>query len=288
MRASGKARRRRHSIAIPRRRNAAGGAQARSNAIDISEAVHQDHHLFGDEETTAFAKAYFHKGDQSELYRILDPVKQRFVDHLDEEQQEQVRSDLNEFVRLYAFLSQIVTFSDAELERLYLFSRYLKRVFPVEREDLPREIQDQIDMESYGIRETASGPFTPERGTGGELDPRGPKDPRGMSEHEKERLSAIIQELNDRFGAGLTEKDRISLEHLESQLSGDAAFQAAARSNTRENVRLTFEQRAKDQLQDMAFSNFQLYKRIADDRKFGKALLDYLFEGFWQGREGDH
>jgi hypothetical protein len=107
-----------------------------------------------------------------------------------------------------------------------------------------------------------------------------------MSEHEKERLSAIIQELNDRFGAGLTEKDRISLEHLESQLTGDASLQAAARSNTRENVRLTFEQRAKDQLQDMAASNFNLYKRIADDRQFGKALLDFLFEGFWRGREG--
>jgi type I restriction enzyme, R subunit len=252
----------------------------------------QEHGLFGDEETTAFARAYFAlrartkgDGDQSELYRILDPVKQRFVDHLDAEKQEQVRSDLNEFVRLYAFLSQIITFSDAELERLYLFSRYLKRVLPVEREDLPREIQDQIDMESYGIRETASGTFTPERGAGGELDPRGAKDPRGASDHLQERLSAIIQELNDRFGAGLTEKDRISLEHLESQLTGDPSLQAAARSNTRENVRLTFEQRARDQLQDMAASNFNLYKRIADDRVFGKALLDFLFEGFWRGRE---
>ena len=227
------------------------------------------------------------EGDQSELYRILDPVKQRFQDHLDEEQQAAVRSDLNEFVRLYAFLSQIITFSDPELERLYLFSRYLKRVLPVPPNEMPKGIQEQIDMESYGIRETASGSFTPERGTGGELDPRGAKDPRGASEHEKERLSAIIQELNDRFGAGLTEKDRISLEHLESQLTGDPSLQAAARSNTRENVRLTFEQRAKDQLQDMASSNFQLYKRIADDRAFGKALLDFLFEGFWRGREND-
>jgi hypothetical protein len=35
----------------------------------------------------------------------------------------------------------------------------------------------------------------------------------------------------------------------------------------------------------MAASNFQLYKRIADDRKFGKAFVDFLFEGFWRGRE---
>jgi type I restriction enzyme, R subunit len=164
---------------------------------------------------------------------------------------------------------------DAELERLYLFSRYLKRVLPVEREHLPREIQDQIDMESYGIRTVVEeAVLSPERGKG-ELDPRGPKDPWATTESAKERLSAIIQELNDRFGASLTEKDRISLEHLENQLTGDPSLQAAARSNTRENVRLTFEQRAKDQLQDMAASNSQLYKRIADDRAFGKALLDF-------------
>ena len=53
---------------------------------------------------------------------------------------------------MYAFLSQIITFSDPGLERLHLFSRYLKCVLPVDREKLPREIQDQIDMESYGIR----------------------------------------------------------------------------------------------------------------------------------------
>ena len=263
------------------------------NLLHDLETRIEDHHLFGDEELDAFAEAYFKlrartkgEGDQSALYRILDPVKQRFVDHLDKEQQEKVRTDLNEFVRLYAFLSQIITFSDPELERLYIFSRYLKRVLPVERENLPKEIQEQIDMESYGIRlhGDAEQTLTPGRGKG-ELDPRKPKDPGAMSAHEKERLSAIIQELNDRFGAGLTEKDRVSLEHLESQLTGDPSLQAAARSNTRENVRLTFEQRAKDQLQDMADSNFQLYKRIADDRAFGKALLDFLFEGFWKGRE---
>jgi type I restriction enzyme, R subunit len=154
----------------------------------------------------------------------------------------------------------------------------------VEREDLPREIQEQIDMESYGVRETSSGAVPLDRGAG-TIDPRAAKGPMPPSGQEKERLSAIIQELNDRFGAGLTEKDRISLEHLESQLTGDPSLQAAARSNTRENVRLTFEQRAKDQLQDMAASNFQLYKRIADDRAFGKALLDFLFEGFWGARE---
>lgn len=167
-------------------------------------------------------------------------MKDRFEEHLGEDRQEQVRSDLNEFVRLYAFLSQIVSFQDAALERLYIFSRYPKRILPVDREELPREIQEQIDIDSYGIGKTGTETLTPERGKG-EIDPRGEKGTRRGPEHEKERLSAIIEELNDRFGAGLTEEDRISLENLESRLTDDEGLRAAARSTARENVRLTFE-----------------------------------------------
>lgn len=42
-----------------------------------------------------------------------------------------------------------------------------------------------------------------------------------------------------------------------------------------------------DYLQDMADSNFKLYKRINDDRQFGAHLLTLLFEEFWrQSRVG--
>ena len=205
---------------------------------------------------------------------------ERFGSHLEEDEREALRSDLNEFVRFYAFLSQILTFQDAELERLYLFGRYLKRVLPVDRPDLPREIKDQIDIDAFALRETHAGSLSPDRGKG-TLDPRASKAPGHTPEEERERLSAIIQELNDRFGASLTEEDRISLENLEQRLSGDAGLQAAARSNARENVRLTFEQKVKDYFQDMARSNFGLYKRVTDDREFGKRLVDLLFEGFW-------
>lgn len=94
--------------------------------------------------------------------------------------------------------------------------------------------------------------------------------------------------------ARVVDRDRPETERLVLSSTGDPSLQAAARSNTRGNVRLTFGQRAKDQLQDMATSNFNLYKRIADDRAFGKALLDFLFEEFWRaqaehgrGEDGD-
>lgn len=41
-----------------------------------------------------------------------------------------------------------------------------------------------------------------------------------------------------------------------------------------------------DYLQDMADSNFKLYKRNNNDREFGAHLLTLMFEEFWrQSRE---
>jgi len=39
----------------------------------------------------------------------------------------------------------------------------------------------------------------------------------------------------------------------------------------------------KDQLQEMVDTNFELYKRVTDDRQFAKYLLDWLFERMLKG-----
>ena len=46
---------------------------------------------------------------------------------LAEDEQDRFRDALGRFVRIYAFLSQIVTFADTELERDYLFGKALRR-----------------------------------------------------------------------------------------------------------------------------------------------------------------
>ncbi|MEQ9398183.1 MAG: type I restriction endonuclease [Longimicrobiales bacterium] len=244
----------------------------------------EDYHLFGAEEMDAFAAAYFAADvDQDALYGILKPVVDRFS-QLDEDEQRAFRSDVGDYVRLYAFLSQLLTFADAELERLYLFGRYLRRYLPAKQGQLPKEIQSQIDMDSFRLDQTWEGSIELPRGSG-KLDPRGEKPPHPATEEEVDALSAIILELNDRFGVGLTDEDRLSLEVLTRRLASDAALQAAASTNTRDNLRLTFEEKAKVLFQDMAKSNFSFYKRATDDQAFGKLLFDLLFEEFLEGKE---
>ena len=75
----------------------------------------------------------------------------------------------------------------------------------------------------------------------------------------------------------------MTLGHMMEKLDDDAALDAAARVNTRENVRLTFDQKVEHVIQEIVDSNFELYKRITDDRAFGEAIKNLLFDQYLRG-----
>src|SRR5437879_3258964 len=202
--------------------------------------------------------------DQPLLHTMLAPVVGRF--HvLSPDEQHDFRSQLTDYVRLYAFLAQVLTFADADLEKLYVFARHLRRLLPADRAELPREVQQNIDMESYRIQQTGSGRIALERRPG-VLDPVSTKSGYGVDRSELETLSRIIAELNERFGLNLGPEHKLTLGQMMEKLDDDASLDAAARMNTRENVRLTFDQKVEHVIQEIVDSNFDLYKRITDDQ----------------------
>ncbi len=235
--------------------------------------------VYTEAEVDGFAKVYFDpKATQDRLYAVLAPLVERFG-ALPEDERHDFRGELTDYVRLYAFLAQILTFADADLEKLYVFARHLRRLLPADRAELPREVQQNIDMESYRIQQTGSGRIPIERKPG-VLHPVGTKGPHGTAADELEALSRIIAELNERFGLNLGPQHRVTLGQMMEKLDDDAALDAAAQVNTRENVRLTFDQKVEHVIQEIVDSNFDLYKRITDDRAFGEAVKNFLFDQY--------
>jgi type I restriction enzyme R subunit len=238
-----------------------------------------DFGIYTEDEIDGFAGLMFTgTSSQSALYAALEPMRDRFRE-LGEAEQHGFRGQISDYVRLYAFLSQIIPFADADLEKLYVFARHLRRLLPSDEAELPREVQQSIDMESYRLQKTSNGAISLER-QAGELDPVRTKDHSGPRPGELEPLSQIIAELNDRFGLDLGPEHRVTLGHLMDRLGGDAGLEASARVNTRENVRLTFDQKVEDAVQEIVDSNFELYKRITDDQAFGSALKTFLFDQY--------
>ncbi len=111
-----------------------------------------DFGVFAEADVETFARAFFDpKAGQDKLYAALEPARQRFADLVPDEGRE-FRGQLTDYARLYAFLSQVLTFADTDLEKLYVFARHLRKLLSIAREALPLEIRDAIDMESLRIR----------------------------------------------------------------------------------------------------------------------------------------
>ncbi|MGH9201646.1 MAG: RNA-binding domain-containing protein, partial [Vicinamibacterales bacterium] len=235
--------------------------------------------VYTDADVDAFARLYFDRQTtQDQLYATLGPFVERFRG-MSADEQADFRTQLTDYVRLYAFLAQVLTFADTDLEKLYVFARHLRRLIPADPEPLPREVQQNIDMESYRIQQTGAGKVGLGRKPG-VLPPAGTTAARGAEPEELEALSRIIASLNDRFGLDLGPEHRITLGQMIDKLDADAGLDASARVNTRENVRLTFDQKVDHVIQEIVDSNFELYKRITDDRAFGQALKNFLFDHY--------
>lgn len=238
----------------------------------------KDFGVFDIGDIEAFADLYFRKAGQDLLFAAIAPSVERYealvpTDKVD------FKGALDDYARLYAFLSQVLTFADPDLEKLYVFARLLRRRLPYERERLPLEVQQDIDMESYRLSRTYEGAIVLERGQK-EVKPVGAGAAHALAPEDLEPLSEIIRDLNERFGTDFSDEDKVFVRQLEERLAGDPALRASVRVNTPENARLTFDYVVTDQLQDMVDTNFEFYKRVTDDRKFAEFFLGWLFDRF--------
>jgi type I restriction enzyme R subunit len=245
---------------------------------DLEHRLHEAG-VYTASEVDAFAQCYFTpKTTQAQLYAVLAPIVAR-VAALHPDDQRAFRSLLTDYVRLYTFLAQVLPFIDTGLEKLYLFVRHLRRLVRVEREGLPVEIQQSIDMESYRVQQTGKGGIQLPRGAG-TLDPQGLTDPFAPTAEQLEPLSQIIAELNARFGLNLGEEHRLTIGHMLNRLRGDAALEVGSKANQRDAFRLTFDRKVEDGFQEIVDSNFDLYKRVTDDAAFGEMVKNWLFDQY--------
>jgi len=206
------------------------------------------------------------------VYAVLTPAVDRWKD-LDEDDREAFRDANTRFVRTYAFLSQLVSFGDAGLERDYMFCKALGHLLPVDAMAPPPPIADEIELTHLRIelREDQIGLGLENRE--GEVDTtigdgRPPRDP------DEELLSRIITTMNERYGLQLTEADRLHFDAVAEDLIADEALQQQAAANSRENFRIPLEKAFTNALVNRLAANRDLTYRVMDSESMLADLLD--------------
>ncbi|MHB1414021.1 MAG: type I restriction endonuclease subunit R [Chloroflexota bacterium] len=256
------------------------------NVLYDLQAQLADFHFYAEKDVEAFTAVYFaEKPSQAKVHGALAPVVARFSE-AEEDDKARFRGHLRDYLRLYSFLSQVITYVDADLEKLFVFGRLLLRKLPLSPEKLPLEIQENVDMDSYQVKRRSSGKIQLQRGTQ-EVSPLKPKAPVIPPEEYMEALSQIIRELNDRFGTNLTKEDVVFIQQLEAKLANDPALQASVRINPPDHAKLTFDEKVNDRLQEMIDANFKFYKQINDDPDFSDFFKDWLFTRYRKAVRSD-
>jgi type I restriction enzyme R subunit len=208
--------------------------------------------------------------NHDKVYARLDPALARF-ENLDKDDQDQFRGLIGRFVSLYGFIAQIVNFTDAALERDYVYSRALEMRLPgqdAERIDIGSEVAlTHLRTEHTG---TGSASLTEGDGTVSAIFSGKGK----QHEPEREALSKIIEVLNDLFGTDLNDEDQLLFDQFEETWVRDPEVAAQAQNNEFENFRLVFDRMFMGTVIGRMDDNEAIFKRILDDDEFQKTLMD--------------
>ena len=224
--------------------------------------------------------------DDAKLNSWLDPGVDRFKALGEEgddrtEKQDGFRGKLVAFRNLYSFLGQIVPFTDPELEKLYTYGRMLLRKLPRPEGDGPWDPGEDVVLASLRLKKEAEGDLDLQPGPGGTL--IGPTDTgTAGSKPPKEKLSTIIQTLNDRFGLGLPDHIENVLDGVADTLAQSENIQLAAKANDKVNFGHVFVPAFKDALVDHHAENGEFVDLVFGDDQLMNALntlmLDRVYE----------
>src|SRR5207249_4193851 len=155
------------------------------------------------------------------------------------------------------------------LEKFYLFAKLLLKQLPYEKQTLPREVMDMVDMEKYRTQEEQNGSITL-AGEDATLSPTKDEGYRGPTEEEKEQLRIIVEKLNQDYGIAFEEADRV-VNAIKLKLEEDEALRAAFKTNSIEFLR---RQKLKESINEAFLSNadefLNFMSKTETDPAFGK------------------
>ncbi|WP_083511785.1 type I restriction endonuclease subunit R [Alicyclobacillus acidiphilus] len=218
---------------------------------------------------------------QEKLNAILDMAVERYKKELPKERQEDFKSTGMKFIRTYSFVLQIAPFIDVELHKLYVYLNYLLKKLPKNQSEVVY-LADEIALEYYRNTMVFEGSISLEVQGGAELNPTS-HGGGGGKEEPKDRLSAIINRLNERFGTDFTETDRLSYEQIKEDIINNDDLAQKARSNTKENFKFSYEKAFLDIVIDRMGQNEKFFMKILEDSDFKTAVMDYMFEEVYKG-----
>ncbi len=253
-----------------------GEATDPNKLFDLQDAL-DNYQVYSREQVEEFSNKILDNVPVDQLHAILDETSAVFREDLEEEQQADFRAKVKTYVRLYIFLSQIVSFENAYLERLYIFLNHLQNKLGTGEIEMPINILENIDMDSYRLQLETTTNIAMEQGE--DLQPIPTEMRGGIIDPETDRLSSIIQTFNDRYGTEFTDADKVRqmAENIAQEVAKNDELKNSIKYSDNQNARITSDKVVGDELLKHITTNFDLYKLYSDNPEFKEDFSAMMF-----------
>ncbi|MGN4241024.1 type I restriction endonuclease subunit R [Staphylococcus equorum] len=213
---------------------------------------------------------------QERLNPVIDQAIERYNNNLEKEDKEQFKSLAIKFIRTYTFVLQIGPFTDVELHKLYVYLNYMLRKIPKKTNE-QIYLADDVALEYYRNDKVFEGSIALEKQ--GKVNLDGPQHGGSASQLEegKEKLSSIIERMNEHFGTDFVPQDKLSRDQLVEDMVRDENLKERAQNNSIDNFTFTFEDRFMDFLIDrMTEKNF--FQKMMESEEQRTFLMNEMKE----------
>ena len=242
----------------------------------------EQYNLYTEYQLDEFCKEFYSESDSDQrLHPIIDVVVDTFKERLDEEQQDEYKSKIQSFIRMYSYISQISSFSEVKWEKSYVFLRFLNKKLP-KRENERVSILDAIDLDSLRIQMMSETSLSLAEEQGEVYGISG-ESGKGVNDEEKVLLSDIIEKVNEVFGINLGEEDRITLDQIQTRLNSNEDVIKVMNGNNTEDVKKEhFNKVFKDTVIDYHGDRIDFYKNVMNPNVF-PMLMEFMYREMSKG-----
>ena len=241
-----------------------------------------DFDLYDEDTIDQFCLIFYDPEQPAELLQgVLDTVVEKWSELETNDEKEEFRSALQSYIRLYGYISQLITFTDPALEKLYVFGRNLNQKLPKREHPDLREVLESVDLDSFRVEKVHENIELPLEARDGEIIGIG-SDVHTVRDPVEDLLSQIIQTLNETFQTDFTVEDKVDIETMRQKVhEHEELRQVRTGDNTETNRRYKFDQVFDDILLEFVESKLELYNKLSRP-EINDFLKRHLYQDYFE------
>ncbi|WP_053956350.1 type I restriction endonuclease subunit R [Inediibacterium massiliense] len=242
--------------------------------------------IYHDEEVNDFAILFYKdkrtNSQDGKMNNIIDKGVERycFLEEQDEKEADEFKKKAQKYITFYNFLLQIYPLKNLNLLRLQVYLVALLKKLPKKGKERIK-LDDILSLDYYKLQklgkdEKIGSDISLTYGDG-ELVGISENASSRIKEDQEEYLDDIIKRINDVFGIGLTEEDKIVIDHYEEMFKQDKNIMDIAKANSYEDLVNTFAKSYfKRGIVKAKNRNDRLVKEILTNANLQNFMVHYL------------